>query len=179
MKRVGNQECTAGFWFIVQRSSPVNTQKVLVPIDGSEFSLQILSPITQLLDPAHTELILLRVAPKPHTITVGPPGNPEMTVYVDQQEAGLKMEFENEILSQIRALESAGFRVSTAMGFGTPAQQIDKFVEDHDIDMVAMTTHGRTGMPRMIWGSVAEHVLHHARVPVFLYRSLEAPNPES
>jgi nucleotide-binding universal stress UspA family protein len=156
----------------------MNTKKVLIPIDGSEFSLQVLPYITQLLNPTHTELILLRVAPEPHTIELGAPDNPEMTVYADQQEAGLEMEFAREMSPQVRDLESAGFRVSTAMRFGEPARQIDQFIENHDIDMVAMTTHGRTGLPRAVFGSVAEHVLHHARVPVLLYRSLEHSQAE-
>lgn len=153
----------------------MNAKRALIPIDGSEFSLQILPHITQLLDPSHTELILLRVAPEPHTIELGAPDNPETTVYVDQQEAGLELEFAHEMSPHVRDLESAGFRVSTAMRFGAPAREIDQFIENHNIDMVAMTTHGRTGLPRIVFGSVAEHVLHHARVPVLLYRSLEHP----
>jgi nucleotide-binding universal stress UspA family protein len=151
----------------------MKTVKVLVPVDGSEFSLQILPQITQVLDPTRTELILLNVAPEPTVIEVGAPDNPETTIYVDQQEAGLQMDFEAAMSPKTREMKSAGFRVSTAMRFGAPASQIDQFIEDHDIGMVAMTTHGRTGLPRAVFGSVAEHVLHHVRVPVLLYRSLE------
>lgn len=147
----------------------MKTQKVLIPIDGSDFSLQVVPRVTELLDPTHTELILLHVMVEPEVVELEP-GNPEMTLYVDQQETGLKANFADEMLPQVRALQSAGFTVNTAVRFGTPASQIEQYIEHEGVDMVAMTTHGRTGLVRLLLGSVAEHVLHHARVPILLYR---------
>ena len=43
-------------------------------------------------------------------------------------------------------------------------------IEHDKIDIIAMTTHGRTGLSRAIFGSVAESVMHQARVPVLLFR---------
>jgi nucleotide-binding universal stress UspA family protein len=153
------------------------TNKVLIPIDGSAFSLQVLPQLRPLLAPAQTELILLRVAPEQDVIELEP-GNPDMTVYVDQREAGLKADFADEMLPQVRALQSAGFQVSTAMRFGDPAKEIERYIDDKGVNLVAMTTHGRTGLAHLVWGSVAEHVLRHARVPVMLYRSAGNVSPE-
>jgi nucleotide-binding universal stress UspA family protein len=155
----------------------MKTNKVLVPIDGSDFSLQVIPHIQQFLNPAQTELVLLHIEPEPEVIELEP-GNPEMTFYVDQQEEGLKSNFVDEMLPHIRTLEEAGFHVSTAMRFGEPATQIEEYVDDEGVDLVAMTTHGRTGLPRLLMGSVAEHVLHHVRVPVLLYRTVGVLSPE-
>jgi len=145
-------------------------KKVVVPIDGSEFSLEVLPTITQMFEPEQTELILLHVAPEPQVIELEP-GDPEMTVYVDQQEAGQRSNFDDDMLPQLRRLQKAGFAASTAMRFGEPTEEIEQFISDNGIDLVAMSTHGRTGLARMMFGSVAEHVLHHSKVPIMLYRS--------
>jgi nucleotide-binding universal stress UspA family protein len=152
-------------------------KKVVIPIDGSEFSLQVLPTITKMFEPDQTELILLHVAPEPEVIELDP-GDPELTVYVDQQEAGLRGNFADDMLPQVRRLEKAGFAASTAMCFGDPTEEIERFVDDESIDMVAMTTHGRTGLARMMFGSVAEHVLHHSKVPIMIYRSFADGTPE-
>jgi nucleotide-binding universal stress UspA family protein len=78
----------------------------------------------------------------------------------------------------VRALQSAGFRVSTAMCFGEPANEIERYMDDEGVDLVAMTTHGRTGLVRLMLGSVAEHILRHVHVPVMLYRSVGNVTPE-
>jgi nucleotide-binding universal stress UspA family protein len=137
----------------------------------------VLPTITKMFEPDQTELILLHVAPEPEVIELDP-GDPELTVYVDQQEAGLRGNFADDMLPQVRRLEKAGFAASTAMCFGDPTEEIERFVDDESIDMVAMTTHGRTGLARMMFGSVAEHVLHHSKVPIMIYRSFADGTPE-
>jgi nucleotide-binding universal stress UspA family protein len=146
--------------------------KVLIPVDRSAFSLQVLPSIMHLLQPAMTEVILLRVAPLPSLVMAGEDGDPELTVYPDQQAASLEADFHTELLPSLARLEQAGFQVSTTMRFGDPAYEIERYLEEDEVDLVAMTTHGRTGIDHMLFGSVAEHVVQHAHVPVLLFRSL-------
>ena len=61
-------------------------------------------------------------------------------------------------------------RFTTAYVFGTPAAEIISFAEDHDIDLIVMGSHGRTGLSRVILGSVAQSVLKDAPVPVTIIR---------
>jgi nucleotide-binding universal stress UspA family protein len=95
-----------------------------------------------------------------------------LTIYADQQAASLEANFHTEMLPQMEMLQNAGFCVSTTMRFGDPAQEIERYLEEDGVDLVAMTTHGRTGLDRMLFGSVAQHVLHHAHVPMLLLRPL-------
>jgi nucleotide-binding universal stress UspA family protein len=150
----------------------MKTNTVLIPIDGFEFGLQVLPHIMQLLDPAHTKLVLLRVEPEPRMVELGEPGDPDLTIYSDQAAASLEADFHTEMLPSLARLEKAGFQVSTTMRFGDPVHEIERYLEEDGVDLVAMSTHGRTGLDRMLFGSVAEQVLHHAHVPVLLFRSL-------
>lgn len=145
--------------------------KVLIPIDGSEFSLQILGYVTRFLAPSDTHLILLYVAEEPELVEIEEPGFEDLTIYVDEAESSIRSNFADDILPQVRALEKAGFTVSTEVHFGDPISELENFIEAEAIDLVAMTTHGRTGLNRMVYGSVAQHILQHATVPVMLYRT--------
>jgi nucleotide-binding universal stress UspA family protein len=150
----------------------MKTNKVLIPIDSFEFGLQVVPHLTQLLDPAHTELVLLRVAPEPRMVELDANGNLDLTIYADQVAASLEANFHTEMLPALHRLEKAGFQASTTMRFGDPAYEIERYLDEDEVDLVAMTTHGRTGIDRMLFGSVAEHVLHHAQVPVLLVRAV-------
>jgi len=144
--------------------------KVLIPIDGSQFSLQILPYVTRFLKAEENELILLGVAEEPKMVEIEGPGAENLTVYVDQAEASIRVNFADEMLPYVRMLEKDGFTVCTQVRFGDPIPEIEQCIEAEAIDLVAMTTHGRTGLSRIMFGSVALHVLQHASVPVLLYR---------
>jgi nucleotide-binding universal stress UspA family protein len=64
----------------------------------------------------------------------------------------------------------AGLDVTTAVVRGTPYAQIREYVAEHDVDLIAMGTHGRTGLERYLLGSVAEKVVRTADVPVLTVR---------
>jgi|AntRauTorcE11898_2_1112593.scaffolds.fasta_scaffold63746_2 nucleotide-binding universal stress UspA family protein len=61
-----------------------------------------------------------------------------------------------------------GLTVEEHVTAGQPARAIRKFVEDNDIDLVVMGSHGRSGLSRVILGSVAEKVLRRTRLPVLV-----------
>lgn len=165
--------------------------KVLIPIDGSEFSQQVLHAITPFIEPAHSELILLRVAEESITgsgaqadmlrddlahgmvserFTERTMERAKHPIYASQAWASVEAEVRSEMMPSARALADVGYEVSTAVEFGDPAEAIINYANLHGIDLIAMTTHGRTGMRRLLTGSVAEEVLRNVAVPVFLLR---------
>ena len=150
----------------------MSKNKVLIPIDGSAFSLQILPYVKQLLDPADNELILLHVEPEPESIHIERPGFEPLDVYADQTEDSMRTQFAVTMKPVAQELREAGFETSTDMSFGRPAQAIETHIEYAPVDMIAMTTHGRSGLDRVMLGSVAEHVLRHCHVPVMLLHPL-------
>lgn len=51
---------------------------------------------------------------------------------------------------------------------GVPSAEIRSFAESHDIDLIVMSSHGRTGLSRLLMGSVAENVLRYTKCPVLI-----------
>ncbi len=74
-------------------------------------------------------------------------------------------------------LRGADFRVSVVMHDGYPAQGVEREAEANNADLIAVGTHGRSGLKRLMLGSIAERVLHHARCPVLTARLQEAAVP--
>jgi nucleotide-binding universal stress UspA family protein len=76
-----------------------------------------------------------------------------------------------EYLAPIAAtLRAQGVDTSWAIRRGRPADEILAAAKESGADLIAMATHGRTGLGRLLFGSVAEAVLRHAPVPVFMIR---------
>lgn len=67
----------------------------------------------------------------------------------------------------------AGLTVVTEIGEGNPHEEILEYVSEHDIDMIIVGTHGRTGFDRAVMGSVAERVVRRSPVPVLTVRDEE------
>lgn len=180
--------------------------KVLIPLDGSRFSRQILPHVQSCLHPDDTNLILMRVSDQPaEEITkpprdderpdadeaplrqpYGPPGarpQPEIQEELDepervparefydtQIEETVRQDLEVNLREEGRPLRDAGFAVEEVVRFGKPADEIVLFVEDEGVDLIAMTTHGRSGLSKLIAGSVAEEVMRNVDVPVLVFR---------
>ena len=162
--------------------------RVLIPLDGSEWSQQILAPIGRLLKPSNHELILLRVAQLPAGL-VGAPPRPVSAnwmgtlyesqhdldytlhpIYDSQQEQNERAALEVALLSDQQRLQRDGYLVTSQVRFGDPAEEIVSLARQAAVDMVAMATHGQTGLRHLLLGSVAEHVLRELTIPLLLIR---------
>jgi nucleotide-binding universal stress UspA family protein len=162
--------------------------KVLISLDGSAWSRQILTPIRQLLTPADYELVLLRVADLPMGIIGAPPRpvSPSWThtmhesrrdleyslhpIYDSQQEANERSALEITLLPDQQLLQRDGYIVTSLVRFGEPAEEIADLARCANVDIVAMATHGQTGLRHLLMGSVAEQVLRDLTIPVLLIR---------
>jgi nucleotide-binding universal stress UspA family protein len=68
-------------------------------------------------------------------------------------------------------LREEGIDVSTATDVGPVAECIIEYAETNQVDLIAMCTHGRTGLARWVYGSVADRVLRVGGLPVLLVRA--------
>jgi nucleotide-binding universal stress UspA family protein len=91
-------------------------------------------------------------------------------IYLTQIMDSMAATLENELYPTQLSLQEAGYIVSVVIKFGDPAQEILDFAKEEQIDMITMTTHGRTGLNRLIFGSVAKKILHKATIPVMVLR---------
>ena len=141
-------------------------RKILVPLDGSKVAEGVLPHAKLLAYSEGAELILLTVGANPALDFVfSDPGLAQSAVQ-DQEDRSQKYisQIENE-------LKSAGFKTSTMLRVGSVADVILGVAEELQVDVIAMSTHGRTGPARWLLGSIAERVVHSSKVPVLLIRA--------
>jgi nucleotide-binding universal stress UspA family protein len=98
-------------------------------------------------------------------------------VYREQlaDETSERQRIETELLNYLqgvaRGLEQAGAQVRCMVRFGSPAEEILSYASQNNIELIAMCTHGRSGLARWAYGSVADRVLRAASCPVLLVRA--------
>jgi nucleotide-binding universal stress UspA family protein len=145
-------------------------ERVLVPLDGSEQAEAILPLIEQMAGPLDAEFILLRV--------VGPisPGEAMASAGVVSPDAFLARELDaKRYLNEVeRRLSKKGLRVRAQVALGPPAEEILAAAKATGADLIAMATHARSAVGRILFGSVAEAVLHTSPVPVLMIRMTES-----
>lgn len=134
--------------------------RILVPLDGSPLAEAILPEVVDLAKLHGAEVLLLRVA-----LVRALPG-------VDQTEAQVRAveEAEGYLADVERGLAARGVSVRSAVRYGRAVEEILDHAESQRADLIAMSTHGRSGIRRIMLGSVAEAVVRAAPVPVLLLR---------
>jgi nucleotide-binding universal stress UspA family protein len=128
--------------------------KILIPLDGSRLAARILHALERLLGGAATEVTLLRVV-DPHS-----PAEHDRAPAAEVAIRAQLQQLQETLGSQVRS------RVQLARG--DPAHEITTYARETGQDLVAMATHGRTGVQRWVRGSVAERVLRTCQVPLLL-----------
>lgn len=149
---------------------------ILVPLDGSEAGASALAMAGMLARVTGGPIRLLRVAATPRAVV----SEGVVVAYEDQERARLRAEAD-DYLEGVRA-RLGGLPVETAVRFGDPAAQIVAEAEASGAGLIAMSTHGRSGLARALMGSVAESVVRAAPCPVVTLspraeRLPEAPAP--
>lgn len=144
-------------------------KRALVALDGSPVAETIMPFILEIAGPLDMEVALLRVIqPVPPVVIEG-----SRHIEVEDLEAR-RIDAEEYLAPLAVELRGKGVRVTTAVRRGAPAEEIVAAALEAGADLIAMSTHGRGGLGRIIFGSVAQAVLRQAHVPVFLLRATEA-----
>ncbi len=143
-------------------------KRALVPLDGSVVAETVIPLILDIAGPLDMEVVLLRVnQPTPPVVIEG-------SRYVEAEDVEARRIDAEEYLAPIAVeLRAKGIRVDTRVRRGLPAEEIVAAALEEGADLIAMSTHGRSGLGRLLFGSVAEAVLRHSEVPVFLMRATE------
>src|SRR5438128_2198798 len=160
---------------------------VLVPLDGSELAEQVFPHVQALAEKFNSAITILRViVPSTAAIAAAPAGFP-MTPPVDPYTTGdmieaLKIEHEaaaDYLKSAAERLSSKGLRVEHEVQEGPIGITIIERANTLGVDLIAMTTHGRGGLERVILGSAADEVARKANCPVLLVRASEMKHPQT
>jgi len=160
-----------------QRVALQGVKRVLVPMDGSALATGIVPAAIDLARAAHASITLLRVVPIVPIVMAYEPTLPVTSMPVVPDDAATQQLADEAT----RELESVAQRLHEETGIATDAhvvvsvraaQTIVDQAAARNIDVIAMSTHGR-GASRLLLGSVADKVLRSSRIPVLLYRPVE------
>jgi nucleotide-binding universal stress UspA family protein len=140
-------------------------KRALIPLDGSPLAEAIIPFLTEIAAPLEMSIVLLRVRePIPQVV-----GDGVRHALLDLRETHAR-DIEDYLASIATTLRARSLDVSYAIRSGRPDEEIVEAARDAGVDLIAMSTHGRGGLGRLLFGSVAEQVLRHAEVPVLMIR---------
>ena len=140
----------------------VTFEHILVPTDFSETSQRALEYAKTIARQSNSELLLVHVNPPINLVT------PPETAWIDESEVQARQGEQME--ESGAALRAEGFRARAISLTGPLYNELLSAIKQYKVDLIVMGTHGRTGLGRLLMGSVAESVLRQAPCPVLTYR---------
>lgn len=132
---------------------------LLVPVDGSDLAEMVVPAALEFARLFDSRVVLLRVL------------EPRRAGASEREEAASHLE------GVARSFTRKGIDTSWAVETGHPAEEIVRSAREHGADLIAMTTHGRSGLRRMVTGSVTEQVLRQAPTPLLVIRAVAPARP--
>ena len=150
--------------------------KVLVPLDGSKVGEAALPAIEQLISKlaagTKADVVLLGVITLlRHWVVVGEASAP--VSYTEEELNLIKKRVQDYLVKTGEALKKRGVSIQTMVSTGNAADEIIKAAADTNADLIAMSTHGRSGLRRLAFGSITDKVMHHSSIPVLMVRAPE------
>lgn len=150
-------------------------RRVLIPLDGSELAEQVIPHLLRFVVPQRTELLLMTALSSflpPLRSNTSRLHASEHPVILHEDKPG------ERVRAVAQQFNQNGFKVESRFLPGTPAESILRLAEEACVDLIAMSTHGRTGLGVALLGSVADEVVRNARPLVFLVPARIAVKPD-
>lgn len=138
-------------------------KKILVPLDGSPLAETVLPHAEALAKLEGAEIVILRVPATPTAEYFA--RDPAIGESIRQD---IEIEAKDYVNKAVDALKNDQIRVTGIVQEGAVPETILAVADETHADMIAMSTHGRTGVSRWLMGSVADRVVHYAHIPVML-----------
>ena len=144
---------------------------ILVPLDGSKRAEAILPHVQHLAQHYEAKVVLLQVVEAPPLMVT--PGQPDMTLH--KQELELRIEKAELYLKGIQGeFQQLGIDTRMELSHGSIVEAIISAASRHEVDLIALASHGRGGLAQVFYGSVAAGVLQRVDRPLLLIRSQAA-----
>jgi nucleotide-binding universal stress UspA family protein len=140
--------------------------RIMLTLDRSPLAEQALPHAVALAQAFRAHLDVLAVVP-----LGAPDASGKYALHADwDAEAAESREYLAGVVSR---LKDEGLQVTSEVARGNVAEEILRHAADSEADLLVMSTHGRSGLGRWVYGSIADRVLRHAPVPVLLVRATE------
>ena len=148
-------------------------KKILVPLDGSKVALAVLPYVEEMVSGLAPgikgEVTLFQVVSPTYYVVAGEAGAP--VHYTDAEIEQIKKRTTGYLDKMGEGLRSKGAVVKCRVEVGRAAEEINKAAEEINADLVAMSTHGRSGLSRWAFGSVTDRVLRGGKRPILMVRA--------
>lgn len=145
---------------------------ILVCLDGSPLAEQILPYATAQAERFGGHMVLLQVVGTPKAIYA--PGIEAVPIAVPLDQVPREEATAREYLERLaQPLRQVGIDVECLTLVGSPGESIVRYAEEQDFHLVALATHGRSGLGRLVFGSVADHVIRNSRRPILLIKPID------
>ena len=149
---------------------------ILVPLDQSQRAEAILPHVEELARCNNARIVLVHVV-EPVIMAVSYyGGQSEVDLILMDQMTRAATNYLDGVSEDLRM---RGFDVTTRVVDGSTVDEILKTADEEKVDMIAMASHGRSGLSRMLHGSVASGMLQHSKLPLLLIRSLDTTQESS
>ncbi|MBI2832661.1 MAG: universal stress protein [Chloroflexi bacterium] len=146
-------------------------QKIMVPLDGSELAECVLPDVESIVNGCGAKEVTLVRAVEPFVPIVSSEGAYISQKDIDKMEAATYAEAENYLGQLSRRLKYNGVKLETVVIRGKPFEALPEYAQKNGIDLIVIATHGRSGISRWVWGSVADRILRSSCVPVLMVRA--------
>jgi len=146
-------------------------EKILVCLDGSPLAEQILPYVLAESD-CWGKVIMLKVLTPPEaTLPLGVPGAPGIPVHTESMLERFRKELEETpayLEEKAQPLRKKGLDVECVVRQGRPGETIVNYAKDNKVKLIAIATHGHSGLRQIAIGSTAEYVLRNSGLPLLL-----------
>ncbi len=146
-------------------------QRILVPLDGSQVGQAVIPNAEALGRVLDAELVLFQALQPSRTWVRVDDGISHTVLQIEKSVKACAVSHLHEIAE---ALSKRGLRTSSVVVLGSAADEIIDYAKENAIDLIAMSTHGRSGIRRWVFGSVADKVLHAGDTAILVVSAAKA-----
>jgi nucleotide-binding universal stress UspA family protein len=150
-------------------------EKILVCLDGSKLAEQILPYAVEQAKRFNSKIVLLQTYIVPSTeLAATAQGSSTVTPQLRQQE---EQRLENKAMAYLEEvaepLRENGLDVACVVLHGVAGDAIVSYAQNEPVDLIALATHGHSGLGRIVFGSIADHVLRESGLPILVIKPRE------
>jgi nucleotide-binding universal stress UspA family protein len=147
-------------------------KKIMVPLDGSELAECVLPHLETIARGCQSPKVIVVQTVEPLAVPYGKEiAHFTSLEQVKEFETHQKADAEKYLKEVIARLKKKGINATAEVIYGKASESLSEYVAKNNIDLVIIATHGRSGVSRWVWGSVADRLLRSVSVPILMVRA--------
>jgi nucleotide-binding universal stress UspA family protein len=147
-------------------------KKIMVPLDGSELAECVFPHLETIVKACESPEVIVVQAVEPLSV---PYGREVLQLASLEQvkafETHQKADAEKYLKEVVARLKKTGINARADVIYGRAGESLSDYATNNDVDLVIIATHGRSGISRWVWGSVADRLVRSVCVPVLMVRA--------